>query len=90
MEFMQVEAKEKERKRQWVRTRDNAFLAEYGIPAGMHGQIVYAHPLGRGGGAPAEAVWVVNVCFYPGHVLVAHIGKGRYEASLLECDVHGR
>jgi hypothetical protein len=90
MEFTPAEAREKETKRQWVRTRDNAFLAEYGIPAGMHGRVVYAHPIGRGSVTPPEAVWVVNVCFYPGHVLVEHIGKEQYEASLLECDARGR
>lgn len=91
MEFTQAEAKEKEMKRQWVCTRDNFFLEEYGIPAARHGQVVYAHCLERSSVAPPEEVWVVNICFYPGHVLVENLSKEQYEAAfLVEYDVRGR
>lgn len=90
MEFTPAEAKEKEMTRQWVRTRDNTFLVEYGIPAGMAGRVIDAHRIERSRGALPEGVWVVNICFDPGCALVENIGKEQYEASFLECGICGR
>ena len=84
MEFTQAEAKEKEHRRQWVRTRDNSFREQYGIPAGMWGRVLSTHRTGKATIRGLKEVWGVNVCFYPAYIIIRNISKDCYESSLLE------
>ena len=86
MEFTKAEAKEKEKNRQWVRTRDDYFEEE-GVPKGTRGQVVGADPLGTVEVATSTEIWVVHVRFYSENIMIPNIGKERYEESLLEFEV---